>query len=72
MGVLIHISPQDLIANMQKIFDLYYDRVLPEKEIDYQYFNEFITLFEALYESYIFQIPSYDSIKIDKIGRAHV
>jgi hypothetical protein len=63
---------EDLKENLQKLFDVYYDRVLPEEEKDYDYFKEFITVIETLYKSYILQIPTYNIVTTNKCGETHV
>lgn len=60
----------DLKNNIKKLFDVYYERVLPETEEDYKYFEEFIISVQTLYQSFITQFPTYKVITTDKCGNA--
>lgn len=65
----IKFKEEDLKENLQKLFDVYYDKVLPETENDFQYFKEFITTIEAFYNSFIFQFPTYKVASLDNCGK---
>jgi hypothetical protein len=62
----------DLKKDVKKLFDVYYERVLPETENDYKYFEEFITAMQSLYQSFILQFPNYKISTIDKCGNAKI
>lgn len=62
----------DLKKDVKKLFDVYYERVLPETENDYKYFEEFITSMQSLYQSFILQFPNYKIYTIDKCGKAKI
>lgn len=64
----IKFSEEDLKENVQKLFDVYYDKVLPETENDFQYFKEFMIIMESFYNSFIFQFPTYKIIGLDNCG----
>lgn len=68
----ITFKEEDLKENLQKLFDVYYDRVLPETEQDFGYFKEFITVIETLYKSYITQLPFYKKIISNECGETRI
>ena len=68
----IKFTKEDFDKNLQKIFDVYYESVLPIEENYYDYFKEFMTLMETFYLSYIFQIPNYDMITLNDCGNTTV
>lgn len=67
----IKISADDLKNNVQKLFDVYYDRVIPVEEKDYDYFKEFMISVETFYKSFVFQFPTYKRFDINNCGNAN-
>lgn len=63
-------NPTDFDISMQKLFDVYHDRVLPYDEKDFEYFREFIIAIESFYSSFIFQFPTYKTLSVDKCGKS--
>ena len=62
----------DLKKDIKKLFDVYYERVLPETEEDYKYFEEFFVSMQSFYQSYILQFPVYKISTVDKCGNAKI
>lgn len=69
-NLITPIKEEDLVSNLQKLFDVYYERVLPVDVKEFQYFIEFINIVEGLYKSFVFQFPEYRTLKVNNCGRA--
>lgn len=68
----IKFVPSDFDINLQKLFDVYYTRVLPNNEKDFEYFKEFMVVVEGFYNSFIFQFPTFKIVDVDKCGRPNI
>ena len=62
----------ELKKDIKKLFDVYYERVLPETEEDYKYFEEFFVSMQTFYQSFTLQFPTYKVSTFDKCGNAKV
>ena len=61
----IKFTKEDFDKNLQKIFDVYYESVLPIEENYYDYFKEFMNVIEGFYKSYILQFPNDKILDLD-------
>jgi len=66
----LKIIPEDLKDNLQKLFDVYYERVIPVEEKDYDYYREFIVALETFYKSFTFQFPTFKKLEFDRCENA--
>ena len=68
----INFDREDFRDNLQKIFDVYYESVLPVEEKYFDYFKEFMTVLEGFYKSYIFQFPSDKIFELNECDNAKI
>ena len=66
------IAKEDLVKNMDKFFDVYYEKIIPINTKEFQYFIEFINVVEGLYRSYIFQFPDYKFYNVGNCGKTKI
>ncbi len=58
--------------DIQLFFDIFYNRVVPYDDDSYAYFEEFVTLIQSFYTSFLSSFPTYKTYSISNCGKANV
>lgn len=62
----------DFQEDIQKFFDVYYNKVVPYDENSYVYFEEFVTILQSFYNSFSKTFPNYKKYNVNNCGNSNV